>query len=104
WVMQEKFDGRRILLRKTGEEIVGINRSGLIVDLSQPIVTAAQELEVSSCLLDGEAVGNVYHVFDLLEEQDNDRRSSPYASRLAEVVTLIDDVPEDAMLYAPTAI
>jgi bifunctional non-homologous end joining protein LigD len=104
WVIQGKFDGRRILLRKTGREIDGINRNGLVVELPDPIVIAARELAVTGCLLDGEAVGNVFHVFDLLEEQGQDRRSSPYASRLAEVVTLIDAVPDDAMLYAPTAI
>jgi len=104
WVMQEKFDGRRILLRKTGQDIEGINRNGLVVELPDPIVIAARELAVTSCLLDGEAVGNVYHAFDLLEEQGQDRRSSPYTSRLAEVVTLIDAVPDDAMLYASTAI
>jgi bifunctional non-homologous end joining protein LigD len=91
-------------VRKDDQEIVGINRSGLIVDLPQPIVVAAQELQVRNCLLDGEAVGNVYHAFDLLEEQGHDRRSSPYSTRLAEVVMLIDAVPEDAMLYAQTAI
>ena len=92
--MQEKFDGRRILLRKTGQMIDGVNGNGLVVELPDPIVIAAGELAVTSCFLDGEAVGNVYHVFDLVEEQGQDRRSSPYANRLAEVVTLIDAVPD----------
>ena len=103
WCLQEKFDGRRILVRKTGQDVIGINRLGLIVGLPAVIVAAVQELEVSSCLLDGEAVGDVYHAFDLLEENGRDRRSSPYSNRLAEVSMLIDDTPEDALICADTA-
>jgi len=103
WCLQEKFDGRRILVRKTGQDVIGINRLGLIVGLPAVIVAAVQELEVRSCLLDGEAVGDVYHAFDLLEEQGRDRRSSPYSNRLAEVSMLIDDTPEDALICADTA-
>jgi bifunctional non-homologous end joining protein LigD len=103
WCLQEKYDGRRILVRKTGQDIIGINRLGLIVGLPAVIVAAVQELEVRSCLLDGEAVGNVYHAFDLLEEQGRDRRTSPYSNRLAEVSMLIDDTPENALLCADTA-
>ena len=85
WCLQEKFDGRRILVRKTGQDVIGINRLGLIVGVPAVIVAAVQELEVSSCLLDGEAVGDVYHAFDLLEENGRDRRSSPYSNRLSQV-------------------
>lgn len=31
WIMQEKFDGRRLLLRKVGGDIDGINKLGLVV-------------------------------------------------------------------------
>jgi bifunctional non-homologous end joining protein LigD len=38
WAMQEKFDGHRVLVRKTGAEIPGINRKGLLIGLPSPIV------------------------------------------------------------------
>src|SRR5437870_13915118 len=41
WCMQEKFDGKRILLRKTGRVVEGINRKGLTCGLPEPIVNAA---------------------------------------------------------------
>jgi len=31
WAMQQKFDGRRVLLRKQGETITAINRKGLLI-------------------------------------------------------------------------
>src|ERR1035437_3931438 len=33
WAIQEKFDGRRVLVRKAGTEIHGINRKGLFLGL-----------------------------------------------------------------------
>ena len=41
WWMQEKFDGKRILIRKDGDKITGINRKGLVVALPQPITQQA---------------------------------------------------------------
>src|SRR5580658_8406004 len=33
WWAQEKLDGKRVLIRRKGEEITGINRQGLIIAL-----------------------------------------------------------------------
>jgi bifunctional non-homologous end joining protein LigD len=60
WWMQEKFDGRRVLIRKEGAAVTAINRAGLTTSLPLPIVEAIQLLSVKDCLLDGEAVGDVY--------------------------------------------
>ena len=66
WWAQPKFDGRRILVSKSGSEVVGINRTGLLVGgLPEPVVVAVRAVVAGSCLLDGEAVGDVYHCFDL---------------------------------------
>src|ERR1700683_4588453 len=40
WWAQEKFDGRRVLIRKDHNHITGINRQGLAIDLPAPIVEA----------------------------------------------------------------
>src|SRR5205814_3595210 len=63
--LQEKLDGRRLLLERRGEEINGINRLGLFVGVPEPIAAAARKLP-ADCVLDGEAVGDTLHVFDLL--------------------------------------
>src|SRR5437762_2932708 len=42
--MQEKFDGKRVLLRKQNGDITGINRKGLTIGLPSSIITSAGRL------------------------------------------------------------
>lgn len=85
---QPKHDGRRMLLRKQGQTITGINRRGLVCGVPQPIHEAACAIE-SDFLLDGEAVGDVLHAFDVLEIDGKDLRQIPYRERLVELLNLI---------------
>ena len=85
---QEKFDGKRLLVRKAGNAIEGINRKGLIVAVPGNVAGDASGLS-SDCLLDGEAVGDIFHVFDLLEIDGGDYRHRPYADRLRRLDELI---------------
>jgi bifunctional non-homologous end joining protein LigD len=101
--MQEKLDGRRVLVRKRGAEVVGINRTGLLIGLSKPVVEAVQAIAAASCLLDGEAVGDAYHAFDLLERDGADLRLSPYALRYDGAMDLVDAVPCDQLRFVETA-
>jgi len=39
--MQEKFDGRRLLLRKEGDIIIGINRTGRVIALPGSLIESA---------------------------------------------------------------
>jgi bifunctional non-homologous end joining protein LigD len=104
WWAQEKFDGRRILIRKRGQEVHGINRTGLLVSLPVPVVEAVRGmLAADQCLLDGEAVGDVYHVFDALEREGVDLRLRPYAERYAEAMDLADGCVSNSVWYAPVA-
>ncbi|MFD2304868.1 WGR domain-containing protein, partial [Roseibacillus ishigakijimensis] len=86
--LQEKFDGRRLMVRKTGNEIIGINRRGLVVGLSATIHQAASQLP-GDFLLDGEAVGDVLHVFDLLEANGEDLRPRGYLERHTLLIQLV---------------
>jgi bifunctional non-homologous end joining protein LigD len=103
WWMQEKLDGRRALIRKQGAEVVGINRTGLLIGLSRRVVEAVQSIAADSCLLDGEAVGDAYHAFDLLERDGSDLRASPYALRYDGAMDLVDAVPSDVLRFVETA-
>ena len=87
---QEKYDGKRLMLRKHGNTVEGINRRGLIVSVPENIVREAQGLPCD-CLLDGEAVGDTLHVFDLLESSGIDHRKQPYIDRLGFLAGLIPD-------------
>jgi bifunctional non-homologous end joining protein LigD len=88
WCMQEKFDGKRLLVRKTGATIIGINRRGLIIGLPGTIRDELANIR-ADFILDGESVNDRYFVFDLLIVRDADLRRVPYRSRLADLVRLI---------------
>jgi bifunctional non-homologous end joining protein LigD len=81
FVSQEKFDGRRLLIRKEGATIDAINRKGLLCGLPSPVVLEVREIP-GDCIIDGEAVGDVFWVFDILKLHGADLRSQPYRDRL----------------------
>jgi ATP-dependent DNA ligase len=89
WCVQQKFDGRRLMIRKEGSQIIGINRRGLVVSVPEPIAQAALETPFDY-LIDGEAVGDVLHVFDLLELDSSDLRARPYLHRVAGLIRWIN--------------
>ncbi|HET6250904.1 MAG TPA: WGR domain-containing protein [Tepidisphaeraceae bacterium] len=103
WWTQEKFDGRRVLVEKRGDTITAINRNGLTTSLPSPILEAVQLLSATNCLLDGEAIGDVYFAFDLLHQDVTDMRASSYAVRHAMLMNLADGVEADGLRYAPAA-
>ncbi|AQA06881.1 DNA ligase (plasmid) [Mycobacterium sp. MS1601] len=89
WVMQEKFDGRRLMLRKIGTVVEGVNKLGLVVSLSAPVAAAALALS-GDFVLDGEVIGDRFHVFDLLSRDSTDLRERPYRDRYSALTALID--------------
>jgi len=88
-VMQEKHDGRRMLIRKQGDEIIGINRRGLAVGLPETMEKAARQIPVDF-VIDGEGVGDVLHAFDLLEISGEDIRQHSYFERYRGLLDLLD--------------
>jgi bifunctional non-homologous end joining protein LigD len=100
---QEKFDGKRVLIRKDQNQITGINRKGLAIDLPEAIVKAVQGLDARHCLLDGEAIGDTFIAFDLLEEAQLDLKIRPYETRHVHLVDLMETAASDSIRYAETA-
>jgi bifunctional non-homologous end joining protein LigD len=90
WLMQEKLDGRRLMLRKTGEGVEGINKLGLVVAVASPIVQAALDIP-GEFILDGEAISDHFHVFDLIGQDGIDLRGQPYVDRYRALTALIGD-------------
>lgn len=64
WVAQEKKDGRRLMVRR-GETVEAINRKGLIVGAPKEILDNITQIP-GRFILDGELVGDIYWVFDIL--------------------------------------
>jgi len=87
-VMQEKHDGRRLMLQKSGSTIAGINKLGVVTGFPAII---AEEFQVANedFLIDGEIVGEKYHVFDLLALDGDDLRGRTYQERYLHLMNLL---------------
>ena len=82
---QEKYDGRCMMIRKAGPEIVATNRDGLSVGF--PDALARQLSGVAGdFVIDGEIVGETFYCFDLLANASGDLRNAPYVTRLAALL------------------
>jgi bifunctional non-homologous end joining protein LigD len=78
--MQEKMDGRRLLIKKEGGIITGINRLGFPTAVPESILNSVTNYP-RDFILDGEAVGDQFHVFDLLSIGHEDLRTMAYSVR-----------------------
>jgi len=87
--MQEKKDGKRVLIRKgAGEAAIGINRKGLVISLPEPVAKAVDAIG-KPLILDGECCGDTYFAFDLLHLDGDDLRKSGYGERLRRLEGLL---------------
>lgn len=67
WCLQEKMDGERRLVSKVNGEWIGGNKKGMIVSLPFLLVNALSNGGVpDDVVLDGEIIGDVYYVFDVV--------------------------------------
>jgi bifunctional non-homologous end joining protein LigD len=66
WAAQPKFDGVRFMLGVKGGKVYALNRKGKHVSVPTHIAKCAEKIG-EEFLLDGELVGDVLHVFDVLE-------------------------------------
>ena len=87
-VMQEKHDGRRLMLQKRGGTTTGINKLGMHTGF--PAVVADEfQVAKSDFIIDGEIVGEEYHAFDLLEFDGTDLRGRTYQERYLHLMNLL---------------
>ena len=99
---QEKYDGKRVLIRKEGAEIHGINRKGLLIGLPEPVFQSTRAIP-GNFILDGEAVGDVLYAFDLLELDREDLRSKTYQQRHLVLMNLLAKAMQRNIVFAETA-
>jgi bifunctional non-homologous end joining protein LigD len=104
WWAQEKFDGKRILIRRSDDRIVASNRRGLVVAVPEPIEAYARRLGCQQWVIDGEAIGDTFYAFDLLEWACNDHRALPYSKRLRTLDNLLSIVAGNGNSSALAAI
>ena len=88
WVFQQKFDGKRIMIKREGSDIYVINRKGLYVGAPETFMTSARSLQ-DDFLIDGEAIGDYFYAFDCLEHAGEDLRTKPYLERHTTLTQLL---------------
>jgi bifunctional non-homologous end joining protein LigD len=81
FLSQQKHDGKRLLVGRSGDTIFALNRKGKSCGFPAEVAQAAARVAPGDFLLDGELVGEVYHVFDALQVTGADIRSRPYTER-----------------------
>ena len=86
WCLQEKHDGRRLLVRRSGTRVVAANRNGMACSAPAAVVAELKSLPLDF-EADGECVGEIWHVFDVLALDREDMRPRPYRDRLRAVET-----------------
>lgn len=94
WAIQQKFDGVRFMLRKSGKKITAFNRKGK--PASVPNLVADEALKNDAdFLIDGELIGDVMYAFDILELDGNCIRDAKLKDRskiLQETITHSDNI------------
>lgn len=102
WCLQEKFDGKRILLQKQGDTVTAINRKGLAIGMVSSIGISAQKVS-GNFLIDGECVGDVLYAFDVLEVDGENHRPRSYQQRYVALMNLLAQTMQNHILLAETA-
>lgn len=86
WMIQEKMDGVRFMIEAEvlpfGSEFKGYNRTGKDCKVPKFIVDDFELLNLEEkVLLDGELIGDKFHVFDILELGNKDLRGMGFKER-----------------------
>ncbi len=103
WLTQEKLDGKRVLIRRSGDSVTGINHKGLVIGLPQAVVDCALTLGSMQWVMDGECIGDTFIAFDLLEKACVDLRNDPYRKRLDALYRLPLIGPNQPIRFIKTA-
>lgn len=103
WMIQEKFDGQRLILRKSAEGVHGINRDGLIIAVPSSFETILNALPCKNCVIDGEWLGERFAPFDLMEIDGLSMRSQGAKQRKDKLDELLALVDREVFLHVLTA-
>jgi bifunctional non-homologous end joining protein LigD len=95
WFMQEKFDGVRLMNQNAGGVITGSNRNGLIVPISAAIESRLKEPPCQNFIVDGEAIGDTYYMFDLLMADGLNYNDSGALARWFQLLGLFGNYSKD---------
>jgi len=92
---EQKFDGDRMLLYLDAQgTVTAYNRTKGVRGTSRAVINELQRFRLNAPLmLDGESIGDNFHIFDLLEIQGLDIRPLPFEQRNLQLTTLLSNAP-----------
>jgi bifunctional non-homologous end joining protein LigD len=99
--MQEKKDGKHMMLRTCSGKVRATNKKGK--ECGYPEAFAKAVGKIDNSLFDGEAIGEVYHIFDLLECEGVDLRGLGYGDRFNRLNKLISRLGKAARIVPVAA-
>jgi bifunctional non-homologous end joining protein LigD len=85
--MQEKYDGRRLITKKTGKQVTAINKKGLSIVMPQSIEDSLNIL-IDDAVFDGEIIDETYYIYDIMELSGTNLRTKPVSERLEILYSL----------------
>ena len=102
WVAQEKYDGERMLIRRTAQGLfIAANRKGVSVLVPSGVRDALKSVP-GPWVIDGEIVGAKFYAFDLLENALQDYRTLNYLRRYADLKDGFGKIESNHFEVAPT--
>lgn len=103
--MQEKKDGVRSMIVKKGKTVTGGNRKGEVTSLPSSVENAVRmACGDADATLDGELVGEVFWLFDMLAIGVHAYADKTYRDRLEGIQEWLGDSFSEHMQLVPTAI
>lgn len=102
YIAQEKMDGQRIMIELDWGKVTAFNRKSQEVEIPSAIKDEISSLG-KQMVLDGEKVGDMYYIFDLLEESFEDMTQWAYESRLSHLSEIMEDRILHNVDLTPTA-
>jgi bifunctional non-homologous end joining protein LigD len=85
WLIQEKLDGRHVVIKNDRGVITAANKQGLETQIPEEVINSVKYL---NAVFDGELVDGVFHCFDLLELKGTDLKHLSYKYRLNYLTSL----------------
>jgi predicted DNA-binding WGR domain protein len=81
WWFQQKFDGRRLTVKKANGQYTGINKLGQVISIDSSLAESLNLVQVGGFLADGEIMQSHFRIWDLLSVNETDLRIQPYEVR-----------------------
>ena len=102
WALQHKLDGVRFMLgkEKTKASPYGINRKGKRVSIPTVIWNVVDKFD-DNFLIDGELIGENFHVFDILEFRGECLRKTSLIERMKYLKTLFKYISSENIIHTP---